>query len=93
MANKNVGSSFESFLEEEGIKEEVYGDAIKRVISWQIEQEMKSKGLSKTAMAKTMKTSRAQLDRVLDPKNDKVQLDAMAKAAHAVGRKLVLELA
>lgn len=92
MTNKHIGSSFDDFLKEEGIYEEVTGRAIKRVLAWQIEQAMKAQGLTKSEMAKRMNTSRTQLDRLLDPNNDKVQLDTMQRAAAAVGRKLHLEL-
>jgi RNA-binding protein YhbY len=72
----------------------VTAHAIKRVLAWQIEQAMKTQGLTKVEMAKRKRTSRAQLDTLLDPNNDKVQLDTMQRAAAAaVGRKLVLELA
>ena len=91
--NPHFGSSFEDFLREEGIAEAVNAAAVKHVLAWQIEQEMKAQGISKNEMAKRMHTSRAYLDRFLDPKNDKVQLDTMQRAAAAVGRKLRLELA
>ena len=91
--NPDFGSTFESFLEEEGIAEEVNAAAIKRVLAWQIEEAMKAQGISKNQMAKRMRTSRAYLDRFLDPNNDKVQLDTLQRAAAAVGRKLRLELA
>jgi antitoxin HicB len=90
--NPHIGSSFSDFLKEEGIYEEVTVHAVKRVLAWQIEQEMKSQGITKVEMAKRMKTSRAQLDRLLDPDNDKVQLDTVQRAAAAVGRKLHMEL-
>ncbi len=90
--NPRVGSPFSDFLKEEGIFEEVTAHAIKRVLAWQIEQAMKTQRISKVEMAKRMKTSRAQLDRLLDPDNDKVQLDTVQRAAAAVGRKLHLEL-
>ena len=91
--NPHIGSSFAEFLKEEGLYEEVTAHAIKRVLAWQIEQAMQEQGLTKVEMAKRMKTSRAQLDRLLDPNNDKVQLDTIQRAAVAVGRKLHLELA
>ena len=91
-ANPHIGSSFEDFLKEEGMYEEVTASAIKRVIAWQIEEAMKAQGITKSEMAKRMKTSRAQLDRLLDPDNDRVQLDTMQRAAAAVGRRLRLEL-
>ncbi|HWD60387.1 MAG TPA: helix-turn-helix domain-containing protein [Stellaceae bacterium] len=91
--NPHIGSSFSDFLREEGIYEEVTAHAIKRVLAWQIEQAMKEQGITKVEMAKRMKTSRAQLARLLDPTNDKVQLDTVQRAAAAVGRKLHMELA
>lgn len=91
--NPHIGSSFSEFLKEEGIYEDVTAHAIKRVLAWQIEQAMKDQGITKVEMAKRMKTSRAQLDRLLDPNNDKVQLDTVQRAAVAVGRKLLMELA
>lgn len=93
MTNKHLGSSFDDFLQEEGIHDEVTAHAIKRVLAWQIEQAMKTQGLTKSEMARRMSTSRAQLDRLLDPGNDKVQLDTIQRAAAAVGRRLHLELA
>lgn len=91
--NKHIGSSFDDFLKEEGIRDEVRLQAIKRVIAWQIAQDMVALKLSKNQMAKRMKTSRTQVNRLLDPTNDKVQLDTIQRAASAIGRKLHLELA
>jgi len=91
--NPHFGSTFEDFLQEEGIADEVNAAAIKHVLAWQIEQEMKVQGISKSEMARRMGTSRAHLDRLLDPKNDKVQLDTVQRAASAIGKKLRLELA
>jgi len=93
VAHKNLGGSFNDFLEEEGILEECTQTAIKKVLAWQIEQEMKKKKLSKSAMAKKMNTSRSSLDRLLDPVNESVTLHTLRKAAHAVGRTVKLELA
>ena len=87
-----VGSSFDDFLEEEGIREEVQAQALKEVLAWQLEQAMKAEKLTKAAMAKRMETSRAQLDRLLDPKNASVTLHTLQRAAAVVGRKLRLEL-
>lgn len=92
MSNQHIGAPFSEFLDEEGIREDVTIHAIKRVLAWQIEQEMTAQGLSKSAMARRMKTSRTQLEWLLDPTNDKVQLDTMQRAAAAVGRSLHLEL-
>lgn len=92
MTNKHIGSSFDDFLKEEGMLDEATAHAMKRVLSWQIEQEMAAQGITKSAMARRMKTSRAQLDRLLDPENDKVQLDTVQRAATAIGRTLRVEL-
>jgi DNA-binding Xre family transcriptional regulator len=89
---KNIGSTLESFLKEEGNHEETQAVAIKRVISWQLQETMKKQHISKSEMARRMNTSRAHLDRLLDPENDKVQLDTLYKAASAVGKQLHLEL-
>lgn len=91
MTNPHIGSSFADFLDEEGIREEVTTDAIKRVLAWQLQQEMAAHGLSKTAMARRMSTSRSQLDRLLDPTNPHVELATIQRAA-AVGRTLHIEL-
>jgi antitoxin HicB len=87
-----IGSSFDDFLKEEGIYEEVTARAIKRVIARQLGALMKEQGISKTDLAKTMKTSRAQLDRLLDPDNESVTLGTLTRAAQAVGRNLRMEL-
>jgi hypothetical protein len=88
-----IGSSFDDFLKDEGIYEEVTARAIKRVLARQIGALMKAEGITKTALAKRMDTSRAQLDRLLDPDNESVTLGTLARAAQAVGRKLRFELA
>jgi antitoxin HicB len=92
MKKKNVGSSFDSWLREEGIYEEVSATAIKRVLARQVEAAMKEKQFSKAEMARRMHTSRAALDRLLDPKYDAVTLNTLRKAAVAVGRELRVEL-
>lgn len=92
MRRKNIGSSFDSFLREEGFYEEVTGAAIKRVLVRQIDAAMKEKQFSKAEMARRMHTSRAALDRLLDPDYDAVTLNTLLKAAAAVGRELRLEL-
>lgn len=89
---KNIGSTLESFLKEEGNYEETQAIAIKRVISWQLQETMRKQHISKSEMARRMNTSRAHLGRLLDPENDKVQLDTLYKAATAVGKQLHLEL-
>ena len=92
MTNRHLGSTFEGFLDEEGILEEVDALAQKRVIAWQIEQAMEEQGITKIEMAERMHTSRTQVDRLLDPDNNKVQLDTLQRAAKAVGCALKLEL-
>jgi len=93
MKKKNVGSTFDSWLREEGIYEKVSAAAIKRVVARQVAAAMQEKGLSKSEMARRMHTSRAALDRLLDPQNDAVTLSTLQKAATVVGRELRLELA
>jgi DNA-binding Xre family transcriptional regulator len=86
------GSTFDSFLEEEGIREEVDAIAIKRVIAWQLSEAMKAGGVSKKKMAERIGTSRSQLDRLLDPENSSVHLQTIARAARAVGKRLRIEM-
>ncbi len=94
MTNKNrhIGSTFESWLDENGIREEVTAAAVKSVIAEQIGAAMKEQGLTKSRMAEMMHTSRAQLDRLLDPSSGSVTLETLMTAARAVGRELRLEL-
>jgi antitoxin HicB len=87
-----IGSSFDEFLKDEGIYTEVTARAIKRVIVRQLDALMQDEGLTKTALARRMHTSRAQLDRLLDPDNESVTLATLTRAAHAVGRHLRMEL-
>jgi hypothetical protein len=89
---EHSGSSFDSFLEEEGIREEVETTAVKRVLAWQFEQEMIRQQKTKQSMAKELKTSRSQLDRLLDPSNTAVSLETLARAAKVLGKRLVLEI-
>lgn len=91
-ANKYLGSSFEDFLIEEGIHEDVTAHAAKRVLAWQISEAMKAKGISKSDMAKKMKTSRSQLDRLLDPDNSKVLLETVQRAASVIGKRVTIML-
>ena len=92
MKTIDIGSSFDSWLREEGIYEEVTATAIKRVLARQVEAAMKEKQFSKAEMARRMHTSRAALDRLLDPEYDAVTLNTLRKAAAAVGRELRIEL-
>ena len=93
MAKKNIGSSFDDFLKDEAMLEEATAVAMKRVISWQITQEMKSQQLTKTALAKRMHTSRAALNRLLDENDSSLTLTTLASAAAALGKKVSLQLA
>jgi antitoxin HicB len=90
-SNPHVGSDFEDFLREEGRLEVSTARAIKRVLAWQLAQAMKKKKISKARMAALLKTSRTQVDRLLDPKND-ITLSSLQRAAAMVGRRVVIEL-
>lgn len=88
----HVGSSFDYFLEEEGILGEVSAVALKRILAWQIAQVMEIQGFSKASMAEAMNTSRSALDRLLDPENVAVTLKTMDRAAAVLGKQLRIEL-
>jgi antitoxin HicB len=90
--NPRVGSSFESWLDEAGIREEVTAAAVKAVIARQLAEEMKKKHITKKRMAELMQTSRAQLDRLLDPDSNSATIESLQRAARIVGRELRLEL-
>jgi DNA-binding Xre family transcriptional regulator len=90
--NPYIGSSLDNLLEEEGTRVEIELIALKRAIAWQIQQAMEEKKLTKTAMAKAMKTSRVSLERLLDPDNPSVTLDTIERAAAAIGKRIRLEL-
>lgn len=92
MDAKNIGSNFDDFLTEEAILEEVTAVAVKRVIAWQIAQEMKSHKINKTALAEKMHTSRAALNRLLDATDTSLTLTTLAGAAAALGKKIKFEL-
>ena len=89
---KHHGSNFETFLAEDSLLDEASLAATKKVIAAQIAEAMKIKGLTKTAMAAEMATTRAQLDRLLDPGNDGVTLGTLKRAAKALGKRLRVEL-
>lgn len=91
--SKHTGSSFEDFLQEEGMLEETTAIAIKRVLAWQISEAMKAQQLTKTAMAARMHTSRASLNRLLDEEDTSLTLTTLASAAAALGKKIHVELA
>jgi len=90
--NPRIGSSLDDFLEEEGILAETHAIAVKRTLAWQVRKTMAEEKLSKTAMARRMHTSRAALDRFLDPDNPSVTLLTMDKAAAVLGKRLRVEL-
>jgi DNA-binding Xre family transcriptional regulator len=90
--NPHWGGTVDEFLAEEGMLEELRAVAIKEVIAWQIDQAMKRQKLSKNKMAELMETSRAQLDRLLDPKGGNVTLETLQRAALVLGRELRIEL-
>jgi len=90
--NPHLGATLDSLLKKEGIYEDVQMTAIKRVLASQLEDAMKERKLTKMELAKRMRTSRVQLDRLLDPKNDSVTLATLRRAAAAVGREVHLEL-
>lgn len=91
MNKKHRGSSIDDFLKEEGIFEEAQAQAIKEVVAWQLAQAMKKKKISKSRMALLLKTSRTQVDRLLDPKND-ITLSSLQRAAAMVGRRVSIKL-
>jgi antitoxin HicB len=91
MSKKHMGSSIDDFLKEEGVFEEAQAQAIKEVVAWQLAEAMKKKNISKARMATLLKTSRTQVDRLLDPKND-ITLSSLQRAAAIVGRRVMIEL-
>jgi antitoxin HicB len=90
--NPHIGSSLDDFLKEEGVLEETRAIALKDTLAWQVEQAMKKAKINKVEMARRMHTSRASLDRLLDPGNASVTLQTLCKAARAIGRELRIEL-
>jgi len=91
MSKKHMGSSIDDFLKEEGIFEETQAHAVKEVVAWQLAEAMKKQKISKNKMAALLKTSRTQVDRLLDPKND-ITLSSLQRAAAIVGRRVTIEL-
>jgi predicted XRE-type DNA-binding protein len=91
MSKKHLGSSIEDFLNEEGILEEAQTQAVKEVVAWQLASAMKKKNMSKKKMATLLKTSRTQVDRLLDAKDD-ITLSSLQRAAAIVGRRVLIEL-
>ena len=91
MSKKHMGSSLDEFLKEEGGFDEAQAQAIKEVVAWQLAAAMKKKNLSKSKVAALLKTSRSQVDRLLDPNND-ITLSSLQRAASIVGRRVTIEL-
>jgi len=92
MNNTAIGSSFDDFLEEEGIKEEVENGSIKKLIAYEMQEKIKNEHLTKTELAQQLETSRAAVNRLLDPYNDSITLLTLKKAASILGKKIKLEL-
>jgi len=90
--NPSLGASFNEFLKDDGSYDEVTSAAIKRSLAIELQKEMADQAITKVEMARRMETSRSQLNRLLDPENDKIQLDTLYKAASALGKSLTLEL-
>ena len=91
-AHPNIGSSFDDFLAEEGLLDDATEHATKAVLAWQLKQEMERQGITKKDMAASVGTSRSQLDRVLNPNSDTVQLATLKKVAAALGKRIKIEL-
>jgi antitoxin HicB len=92
MNEEYIGSNFDDFLTEEGLLEEAEAVAVKRVLAFQIKEMMEVQNLTKAEMARRMRTSRAALERLLDPENRSVTLNTMDKAARSLGKRLQLVL-
>ena len=92
MNKKNIGSNFDEFLEEEALLDAATAVAVKRVIAWQIAQEMKAQHLTKSSMASKMQTSRAALNRLLDATDTSLTLTTLSSAASVLGKKFRIEL-
>lgn len=91
MSKKHLGSSIDDFLKQEGIFDEAQVQAVKEVVAWQLARAMRKKRISKTRMAALLRTSRSQVDRLLDPKDD-ITLSSLQRAAAMVGRRVSIEL-
>lgn len=92
MKSKNIGSNFDDFLMEEGLLEEAAAVAVKRIIAWQIAEEMKGQNMTKTSLAEKMGTSRASLNRLLNQNDSSLTLTTLTSAAAALGKKIKIEL-
>lgn len=92
MTNKHIGSNFDDFLEEEGLLAKAQAVAIARVFAWELEAYIAKENQSKTAIARSLETSRSAVDRILDPENTSISLTTMAKLAEVMGKKLQITL-
>lgn len=90
--NKHIGSSFDSFLEEENILAKTTAEALKRVITWQIKNFLETNHITKSTFAQQMKTSRSQLDRLLDPENTTISLKTLVSTANAMGKHIEIKI-
>lgn len=91
MSKEHMGSSLDDFLKQEGDFDEAQAQAIKEVVAWQLAEAMKERKLSKNKMAALLKTSRTQVNRLLDPEHD-ITLSSLQRAAAIVGRRVTIEL-
>jgi DNA-binding Xre family transcriptional regulator len=92
MSNKHIGSSFEDFLETEGIADEVSGNAVKKLLSYQLLEKLEKENMTKSELAARLSTSRSAVDRILDPNNESITLTTLQKVAEVLGKKLKIEL-
>ncbi len=90
--NPHLGSDFDDYLKEEGIYEEAHAKAAKRVLAWQLSEALATQKVTKTELASRMSTSRAAVNRLLDPDNPSLNLQTMEKAARVLGKKLTIHL-
>lgn len=91
--NNHIGSSFDDFLESEGILDECNALAVKRVLAWQFQQEMEKANISKSELARRVDTSRAAINRLVDPENPAVNLQTTERAARMLGKNITIQLA
>lgn len=92
MRNKHIGSSFEDFLEAEGIADEVNGNAVKKLLAYQLLEKLEKENMTKSELAARLSTSRSAVDRILDPNNESITLTTLQKVAEVLGKKLKIEL-
>lgn len=90
--NKHIGSSFDDFLEEENLLTDSSAEALKRILAWQIQHFLDVNHIKKTEFAQQMKTSRSQLDRLLDPENTNISLKALVSTANAMGKHVEVRI-